>query len=108
MVENDYPVPSYLADVFSKPDGWIETPEADPDARPGALLVYAIDCEMARALCCLSYHVLTSTKCFQCLTTDGKALTRVCIIEYSTSKVVYDELVKPPNPITDYLTRCVS
>jgi hypothetical protein len=56
----------------------------------------------------MSYHVLTSTKCFQCLTTDGKALTRVCIIEYSTSKVVYDELVKPPNPITDYLTRCVS
>ena len=52
MVENDYPVPSYLADVFSKPDGWIETPEADPGARPGALLVYAIDCEMVRALRC--------------------------------------------------------
>ena len=52
MVENDYPVPSYLADVFSKPDGWIETPEADPeaDAKPGSQSVYAIDCEMVRAL----------------------------------------------------------
>ena len=54
MVENDYPVPSYLADVFPKPDGWIETPEADPDAdaKPEAQSVYAIDCEMVRALSC--------------------------------------------------------
>jgi hypothetical protein len=50
MVENDYPVPSYLADVFSKPDGWIETPEADADAKPEVQLVYAIDCEMVRAI----------------------------------------------------------
>ncbi|KAI0266318.1 hypothetical protein BGY98DRAFT_1191446 [Russula aff. rugulosa BPL654] len=86
MVENDYPVPSYLADVFSKPDGWIETPEADPDAKPGTQSVYAIDCEM-------------------CLTEDGKALTRVCIIDFVTNEVVKDQLVKPPSPITDYLTR---
>ncbi|KAN0111523.1 hypothetical protein V8E52_008407 [Russula decolorans] len=54
------PESNYLADVFSKPDGWIETPEADPDAdaKPGTQLVYMIDCEM-------------------CLTEDGKALTRV-------------------------------
>lgn len=52
MVENDYPVPSYLADVFSKPDGWIETPEADPDADAEAQSVYAIDCEMVHALSC--------------------------------------------------------
>jgi RNA exonuclease 1 len=50
MIENDYPVPSYLADVFSKPDGWIETPEADADAKPVVQSVYAIDCEMVRAL----------------------------------------------------------
>jgi RNA exonuclease 1 len=41
------------------------------------------------------------------LTADGKALTRVCIIDFATSKVVYDQLVKPPSPITDYLTRYV-
>jgi hypothetical protein len=39
--------------VFSKPDGWIETPEADPDAKPGTQSVYAIDCEMVRALSCV-------------------------------------------------------
>ena len=48
MVENDYPVPSYLADVFQKPEGWIETPQAEADAE-GSHAVYAIDCEMVRA-----------------------------------------------------------
>ncbi|KAH9988749.1 hypothetical protein BJV77DRAFT_1145224 [Russula vinacea] len=86
MVENDYPVPSYLSDVFSMPDGWIETPEADADSKPGYQSVYAIDCEM-------------------CITADGKALTRVCVIDYATDKVAYDQFVKPPSPITDYLTR---
>lgn len=53
MIENDYPVPSYLADVFEKPDGWIETPQAAADAESGAQPVYAVDCEMARGLYCL-------------------------------------------------------
>lgn len=35
-------------------------------------------------------------------------LTLACIVEDPMSKVVYDQLVKPPSPITDYLTRCVS
>ncbi|KAI0270407.1 ribonuclease H-like protein [Gloeopeniophorella convolvens] len=86
MVDNDYPVPSYLADVFEKPKGWVETPQATPDSEPGEQAIYAVDCEM-------------------CLTEDGKALARVCVIEYATDKVVYDQLVKPPSPITDYLTQ---
>ncbi|KAH9061888.1 hypothetical protein EDB87DRAFT_383981 [Lactarius vividus] len=85
MVENDYPVPSYLADVFTKSEGWIETPQAATDAE-GSHKVYAVDCEM-------------------CMTNDGKALTRVCVIDFDSGKVVYDQLVKPPSPITDYLTR---
>jgi RNA exonuclease 1 len=54
-IENDCPMPSYLADVFSKPDGWMETPEIDPDAdtklgnQSVYLAVYVIFCEMARA-----------------------------------------------------------
>ena len=52
IVENDYPVPSYLADVFKMPDGWIETPEAPTDTKSETQSVYAIDCEMARALRC--------------------------------------------------------
>ncbi|KAH9930557.1 ribonuclease H-like protein [Amylocystis lapponica] len=92
MVENDYPVPSYLAEVFEKPTGWVETAVTDaasllsqtPSESPPR--IYAIDCEM-------------------CLTEDGKELTRVCMIDYASGIVVYDQLVKPKKPIHDYLTR---
>ncbi len=49
MIENDYPIPSYMADVFQKPEGWLETPEEpkdmvrDPNQERK---IYAIDCEM--------------------------------------------------------------
>jgi RNA exonuclease 1 len=52
MIDNDYPIPSYMADVFQKLPGWVETPQVlagslmDGDApKP---VVYAIDCEMVR------------------------------------------------------------
>jgi hypothetical protein len=48
IVENDYPVPSYLADVFQKPEWWIETSQVAADE--GFHTVYAIDCEMVRIL----------------------------------------------------------
>lgn len=41
------------------------------------------------------------------MTEDGKELTRVCIIDYASGIVVYDQLVKPAKPIQDYLTRFV-
>ncbi|KIK90919.1 hypothetical protein PAXRUDRAFT_150845 [Paxillus rubicundulus Ve08.2h10] len=92
MIENDYPIPSYMADVFEKPPGWVETPQ--PVTESLLLLplekqrsrVYAIDCEM-------------------CLTEDGKELTRVCIVDYESGIVIYDKLVKPPKPVIDYLTK---
>ncbi|KAF9232680.1 hypothetical protein BU15DRAFT_54755 [Melanogaster broomeanus] len=92
MIENDYPIPSYMADVFQKPPGWVETPQPVADSiillppEKQRSKVYAIDCEM-------------------CLTEDGKELTRVCMIEYESGIVVYDKLVKPPKPIIDYLTK---
>ncbi|KAJ7502509.1 hypothetical protein B0H11DRAFT_2223419 [Mycena galericulata] len=91
MVENEYPIPSYMADVFQKPDGWIETPE-EPKLSlldgpvTAKRTVYSIDCEM-------------------CLTEDGKELTRICLIDFDSGVVVYDQLVKPSKPILDYLTR---
>lgn len=52
MIENDYPIPSYMADVFEKSAGWLEVPEqpkdsllADPSKRTKPR-VYALDCEM--------------------------------------------------------------
>ncbi|EAU90918.1 ribonuclease H [Coprinopsis cinerea okayama7 len=87
MIENEYPIPSYMADVFEKPSGWLETPQpANPPVPGSKQRIYAIDCEM-------------------CMTEDGKELTRVCLIDYHSGCVVYDQLVKPSKPITDYLTR---
>ncbi|KAN0141672.1 hypothetical protein V8E53_000134 [Lactarius tabidus] len=40
-----------------------------------------------------------------CMTTDGKALTRIFALSTLTGKVVYDQLVRPPTLITVYLTR---
>jgi RNA exonuclease 1 len=47
MIENDYPIPSYMADVFEKPPGWVEIPEPKAtEYKLGRPKVYAIDCEM--------------------------------------------------------------
>ncbi|KAF8149431.1 hypothetical protein B0H34DRAFT_733720 [Crassisporium funariophilum] len=86
MIENDYPIPSYMADVFEKPSGWVETPEPPVNHSKKGQKIYAIDCEM-------------------CITEDGKELTRVCIIDVTSGIVIYDQLVKPTKPIIDYLTR---
>ncbi|KAH8102678.1 hypothetical protein BXZ70DRAFT_929419 [Cristinia sonorae] len=86
MLENDYPIPSYVADVFEKPEGWVETPQEVDEVVPTKRRILSIDCEM-------------------CLTEDGKQLARVCMIDYESGIVVYDQLVKPSKPITDYLTR---
>ncbi|THH05849.1 hypothetical protein EW145_g4504 [Phellinidium pouzarii] len=95
MRENDYPLPSYMRDVSEGLDlsmggeDWEETPNVEDektasDSRP--VEVFAADCEM-------------------CLTEDGKALTRISVVSYASGEVLLDELVKPPKPITDYLTK---
>lgn len=94
MRENDYPLPTYLSNQkISLENGWIQTPEvAQPslitgtDSNGPKRKVYALDCEM-------------------CLTSDGKELTRVCLIDFFTSNIIFDQLVKPAKPIVDYLTR---
>jgi RNA exonuclease 1 len=48
MIENDYPIPSYMADVFEKPPGWVETPEPATNESKANQKIYAIDCEMVR------------------------------------------------------------
>ena len=60
MIENDYPIPSYMADIFEKPPGWVETPEPEREsilvvsAEKQRSNVYAIDCEMVATLLLLS------------------------------------------------------
>ncbi|KAI0691614.1 hypothetical protein C8Q76DRAFT_255245 [Earliella scabrosa] len=92
MIENGYPIPSYLAETFEKPPGWVETKVEGPTetllSPPSSEVprIFAMDCEM-------------------CLTEDGKQLARVCLIDYASGIVVYDQLVKPGKPVVDYLTR---
>lgn len=54
MIENDYPVPTYMADVFQYTPKWRETPKPDNPlvAKNGMPVrkIYAIDCEMVRRM----------------------------------------------------------
>ena len=43
----------------------------------------------------------------QCLTEDGSELARLSLVDQKGVRV-YDKLVKPAKPITDYLTRYVT
>ena len=59
MIENDYPVPSYMADVFPKSDGWLETAKPSETESKWNQKIYAIDCEMVRLQHLLLRTVLT-------------------------------------------------
>jgi hypothetical protein len=61
MIEHEYPVPSYVADVFQKPEGqgWVETPKQEeaPEAqteeqKKAKARILAIDCEMVGFQAC--------------------------------------------------------
>lgn len=53
---------------------------------PGDNKAFAMDCEM-------------------CLCGDSSVLTRVAVIDFFSEELIYDQLVKPKEPITDYLTQ---
>lgn len=76
-----------------KNEGWAETDLTKGnglDKNEGGAVtegktIYAVDCEM-------------------CKTEQGLELTRISILNWD-SEVIYDTLVKPTNPITDYVTQ---
>jgi len=52
MIENDYPIPSYMAEVFQKPEGeWLETPKPGQTESKWKQKIYAVDCEMVSCVC---------------------------------------------------------
>ncbi|KAF9143795.1 hypothetical protein BGX30_014747 [Mortierella sp. GBA39] len=86
MQELEFPLPSYMTGGASElKENWIETDQLANSVSPDQRKLIAMDCEM-------------------CLTEDGSELTRITLIG-EDGKVIYDELVLPTNPITDYLTK---
>ncbi|KAF9995259.1 hypothetical protein BGZ65_009104 [Modicella reniformis] len=82
--DGDYPLPSYLALNTTLEKDWIETKKQTID--PSTLRnMIAMDCEMV-------------------ITTAGSELARISLVD-EENEIVYDELVMPDNPITDYLTQ---
>lgn len=84
MVEENYPVPlkGTLAERYGS---YLLTKDVYEEATSTSPM-FGLDCEM-------------------CLTTSGNLeLTRISIVDESMN-VIYDSLVKPDNPITNYLTR---
>ncbi|CEP18883.1 hypothetical protein [Parasitella parasitica] len=77
----DFPIPTILDPLSVLEDGWVET-------LPGKGLVpkklIALDCEM-------------------CKTVNGYAVTRVALIDRENNQLI-NELVKPDEEITDYVT----
>lgn len=99
--EDEYPLHSVSAGPEGHPavkeQGWVETDlskrnDGGVGNEAGSLTegktIYAIDCEM-------------------CQTTKDSELTRISVVDWE-GNVVYDVLVKPENPITDYLTEYTS
>ena len=88
FVDNNYPIhpdiPALPQDTELKlEEGWIDTKR--PQKKDQEHKVFGLDCEM-------------------CDAASGKVVTRITLVSHD-SKTVYDELVKPDEPITDYLTR---
>ncbi|KOX77476.1 Putative RNA exonuclease NEF-sp [Melipona quadrifasciata] len=84
MVEENYPVP-LRGELAKKYGDYIMTKDVYVEANEKSPMI-GLDCEM-------------------CKTTTGELeLTRISLVDESM-KIIYDSLVKPDNPITDYLTR---
>ncbi|CAG8586514.1 12520_t:CDS:10 [Funneliformis caledonium] len=91
MIHNNYPLPTCMEKDHVLPDGWVEVPMSSSD-------ILKNENELSRK----KFRVL-SVDCEMCLSNALSVLTRVSIVDIDCN-VVYDELVMPEEPITDYLT----
>ncbi|CAI2166440.1 3640_t:CDS:10 [Funneliformis geosporum] len=91
MVHNNYPLPTCMEKDHVLPDGWVEVPMS-------STAIWTNVNELSRK----KFRVL-SVDCEMCLSNALYVLTRVSIVDIDCN-IVYDELVMPEEPITDYLT----
>ncbi|KAF5120791.1 hypothetical protein DV495_001459 [Geotrichum candidum] len=89
MANNNYPIhpltdklpPDHITELLP---GWVDT--AASESKNSKRKVFGLDCEMCEAA-------------------SGKVVTRITLVSNHDRKTIYDELVKPEEPIIDYLTR---
>ncbi|CAB3986032.1 small RNA degrading nuclease 5-like isoform X2 [Paramuricea clavata] len=81
LIKNDFLIPGLSKDA----DNVSTIPLSSTAELSCSSQIFALDCEM-------------------CQSSRGKELTRISVVD-STHQVIYDTLVKPENPIIDYLTR---
>lgn len=85
MKDNFYPMhPDVSGKALPLEDGWRDT-EAGPAIKKRGNTLLGLDCEM-------------------CATANGPVVTRATVVDYN-GDTIYDKLVKPDEPITDYLTQ---
>ncbi|CAD6203444.1 GSCOCG00009765001-RA-CDS [Cotesia congregata] len=82
LIDENYPL-RWPGALDSKYNNYINTKDVYLEATPKSPM-FGLDCEM-------------------CTTTEGRELTRICIVDEQMN-VVYETLVKPENKIVNYLT----
>ncbi|KAI9280198.1 ribonuclease H-like domain-containing protein [Umbelopsis sp. AD052] len=85
LVAYSYPIHSYHQADLVLPEGWMETSIDKSKMVEDPTRILSMDCEM-------------------CVSTKGRVLTRVAIVDRD-GKLLLDELVKPNEPIIDYVTQ---
>ncbi|CAJ0761813.1 13585_t:CDS:10 [Entrophospora sp. SA101] len=98
MINNGYPIPSCYNDDngVSPSEGWFEVKFAESFKLNEIVLFKEKNGETVEPK-------LIAMDCEMVTTTTGQALARISIVD-EESKVIYDELVMPSSPVTDYLT----
>lgn len=85
MKDNFYPMhPEVAGKALPLEEGWRDTEEG-PSIKKRGNTILGLDCEM-------------------CATANGPVVTRATVVDYN-GDTIYDKLVKPDEPITDYLTQ---
>ncbi|KAG8041004.1 hypothetical protein G9C98_001992 [Cotesia typhae] len=82
LIDENYPL-RWPGALDSKYNNYINTKDIYLEVTPKSPM-FGLDCEM-------------------CITTEGRELTRICIVDKQMN-VVYETLVKPENKIVNYLT----
>lgn len=87
FADNSYPIHPKITGIpidigLELEEAWVDTITEETKRVPK---VFGLDCEM-------------------CETASGKVVTRITLVSQD-KQTVYDELIKPDEPITDYLTR---